>query len=303
MANLPTSNLFDLYYLSSGITDTFPDPPLRSIADYTLPDGSPQATIVNLAFGVLNGSPDSFEAPYIDHSAFADQFSAGDVAYLRERGIKVVLTVGNTGSMGWRQIPAEKNADFAQWIVTELLQGLGLDGIDIDDENMGGAPESLAATVQAMRAAFGTEYIIKKALWEDGDVVPLIAGYLDLGSTMAYWNDLGQLTSDYEQYLGMGLKPSQVALGVQAGPSDQNFQFTSLEVTRQAAAWQPAGATKLGMMLYSFSQDIQYFTEEPQRSIPYPSPNDHQWQKTIIDTMWSLPSPAAPPLAAEPEPA
>jgi len=293
---LPASNLFDLYYLSSEITNTFPDPPVRSIADFTLPGGGQQATIVNLAFGALNGSPDDFQAPYIDYHAFAGSFSSGDVAYLQQQGIKVVLTVGNTETMGWRQIPAAQNAAFAQWIVTELFQGLGLDGIDIDDENVGGPATALAATVSAMRAAFGADYIIKKALWEDYDVIPLIKDDLDLGSTMAYYDDLGDLTSNYQQYLDLGMPPGKVALGVQAGPARQNFQFTSLEVTRQATAWQPAGGTKLGMMLYSFSQDIQAFTAEPQHG-PYPAANDHQWQKTIIDTMHGL-SPAAPAGAA-----
>lgn len=123
---------------------------------------------------------------------------------------------------------------------------------------------------------------------------------------MAYWNDLDELTSDYMDYLGWGMKPQQVALGVQAGPPGQSSQFTSPGVTRQAAAWQPTGATRLGMMLYSFSQDIEAFTTLPQHSKPYPSPGDHQWQTTIIDTMYNLSSatPAAQVAAAtgaEPE--
>jgi hypothetical protein len=41
-------------------------------------------------------------------------------------------------------------------------------------------------------------------------------------------------------------------------------------------------------MLYTFSQDIQQWTHAPQNSpnYMYPNPNDHEWQKAIVEGMW-----------------
>ena len=43
------------------------------------------------------------------------------------------------------------------------------------------------------------------------------------------------------------------------------------------------GSDLRGMMLYCYSQDIEIFSVQPQRSKPYPSENDHQWQRTIME--------------------
>jgi hypothetical protein len=76
--------------------------------------------------------------------------------------------------------------------------------------------------------------------------------------------------------------------------------MTSLDLTKKASSWQPPvdivdypvpndikRGQKKGMMLYSFSQDIESFTQLPQHSIHYPSKGDHRWQKTIAETMWN----------------
>jgi hypothetical protein len=41
------------------------------------------------------------------------------------------------------------------------------------------------------------------------------------------------------------------------------------------------------MMLFTFSQDIQQWTHQPQNSPGYmfPNPDDHQWQRAMIKAM------------------
>ena len=85
-------------------------------------------------------------------------------------------------------------------------------------------------------------------------------------------------------YLDEGLLPAEKLLvGVQAGPPDQAW-MTSLETTREAAAFALEKNLR-GMMLFSFTQDIQQFTHSPQHAVPWPSPDDHEWQRTVAESL------------------
>ena len=95
-----------------------------------------------------------------------------------------------------------------------------------------------------------------------------------------------------ETYQKQGLGYNQILIGVNAGPVGQPGNFTSIETTKAVTEWQQqqsGGTGGRGMMLWSFSQDIQQFTASmpatSQYTTPYPSPNDHEWLKTIAQTM------------------
>jgi hypothetical protein len=71
--------------------------------------------------------------------------------------------------------------------------------------------------------------------------------------------------------------------------------MTPIGEVSQLAAWvvEPQSPAKtippiLGMMLFTFSQDIQQFTFGPQNDPGhmYPNPADHQWQQAIVEGMW-----------------
>jgi hypothetical protein len=97
----------------------------------------------------------------------------------------------------------------------------------------------------------------------------------------------------------VGMAWNQLAIGVQAGPPDQSW-MTGIDEVYGLAQWAvaPASSTKaippiLGMMLFTFSQDIQQFTFSPQNtpSKMFPNPDDHQWQRTIIAGFLGEPQP------------
>jgi hypothetical protein len=244
------------------------------------------------------------------------------VQQLQELGIKVILSVmgytpqGQSSGMGWDGVPAAQNEAFASWVQTNVMEAYGLDGIDIDNE-WSGLPEntqSFMDTVGTLRHHMqGT--LLTKALWADDDYfttpvsgnAPYNAGVylsslLDFGSTMAYGNDASGLISAVQSYnsltapdgTNVGMPWNKLCIGVQAGPPELGW-MTALSDVAEVAKWaverqSPAKPIPpiLGMMLFTFPQDIQQWTHWPQNSPGYmwPNPDDHQWQRTIIEGMW-----------------
>jgi hypothetical protein len=76
-------------------------------------------------------------------------------------------------------------------------------------------------------------------------------------------------------------------IGVNAGPIPQGGSFTSIATAAQIAAWQPVSGQKMGMMVWSFSQDIQQFTGFPQNQpqLMFPNPEDHTWQRVMASVL------------------
>lgn len=248
--------------------------------------------------------------------------SRSNVQQLQELGIKVLLTIqgytpqGQPSGMGWDGVPADQNEAFASWVQTNIIEKYGLDGIDIDNEWSG-----LAENTQNFMDTVGTlrQYLqgglLTKALWSDFDYfttpvsgnAPYNAGaylssLLDFGSTMGYGYDAAGLEASVIQYNGIttqdganvGMAWNKLCIGVQAGPPEASW-MTALSDVATVSKWvvEPQSPTKrtppiLGMMLFTFPQDIQQWTHWPQNSPGYmwPNPNDHQWQQTIIEGMW-----------------
>jgi len=267
--------------------------PVSEVLRYKRSDGSPQVNILLLT-GANFTKSSTFEAPYLDIeeellSALSD---SSTIKALQAAGTKVVLSImGGHGEYGWQSIPEEKIADFVNYLKLQFLEGYGLDGIDIDDEYYSGnkSTDILVETVKQMRNSFPPSAILSKALFRDFDILPKISSDLNYGGIMYYGNDAGYLQSCYRKYRECGLKNSQLLIGVNAGPAVEQpaGNFTSLEVTEALAQWEPEGGQKAGMMLWSFSQDIQQFTTDPQNQIAlqYPNIEDHLWQRKIIEVM------------------
>jgi hypothetical protein len=320
MTSLPNPLLASYWIPVVGIGNPLQDVsvPLTDILNYTLADGLPQTQIVFLGFANFSCSPQNFQPPYITVNPGVVQqltLQPGQtqtaVQQLQAAGIKVLLSIAGANGMGWDNIPYGQGANkyanmiaFAQWLQTNLIDAYGLDGIDIDDE-WGGAsdPQAFMDTVGTLRQ-FMNGGLLTKALWADDQYFQtavsadapynagaMLSSLLDLGCTMAYgYQFQGQVDaiSAYTQY---GMPWNKLCVGVQAGPPQVSWMTPIGEVT-QLAQWAvtPQGGNPpvIGMMLYTFSQDIQQWTYWPQNDPGhlFPNPNDHQWQQAMVDGMW-----------------
>jgi len=302
--------------------------PITEIAKYRLPNGAPQTNVVFLFNATFTGTPQNFKPPYIsipDQLLQQMTLQPGqkqtNVQYLQSLGIKVLLSIlgyntkGQPG-MGWDGVPASENANFAKWMKKEVIDKYGLDGIDIDNE-FSNLPENAQAfmnTVGSLRASLPGS-LLSKALWQDEDyfLTPVgtgvpnagkyLARLLDFGCSMSYGSDAEtqkQIVQGYHDLkvnqTPVGMNWDQLCIGVQAGPPQLGW-MTNIQEVYELAKWvvQPQSSTKpippiLGMMLFTFSQDIQQWTHWPQNSpgFKYPNPKDHQWQLTMIRGMYGL---------------
>ena len=101
-----------------------------------------------------------------------------------------------------------------------------------------------------------------------------LSSLLDLGCTMSYGSNLQGQKDIIKQYLGYGMRNSQLCVGVQAGDWDW---CTPLPEVKQIADWLNGGSSfayAYGMTLWTFTQDIQTCTGQR---------TPHEWQKTIVE--------------------
>lgn len=296
-----SNNMLAAYWLPSvGIGPASPPPPvlpgnqtvvvpLTDILNYQRSDGSPQIDVINL-FGCTFNQPAEFTTQYLLFDPnLLTVLTDGSVGRLQAAGIKVVLTiVGASGSVGWSSVPAADLSGFIDFLTGEIMGpgGFNLDGIDIDDE-YAIVGDSLVTTVQALAAALPAGKILSKALFADTDTISQIASSLTFGGIMNYGDYAPGLESVFNEYVSLGMRPDQLTIGVNAGPVAQGGSFTSIATAEALTAWQPERATKLGMMVWTFSQDIQQFTADPQNqvSLAWPNADDHAWQRAIIAAM------------------
>jgi hypothetical protein len=262
--------------------------PLTDVLNYRRADGTPQIDILNLWGCTFNTAENFAQGHYLQFDPLlASAFSDGAVRQLQEAGIKVVLTIvgSGEGGFGWGSIPSDQLAGFVAYLNETILAatGLGLDGIDVDDEYpMGGS--AIVPAVQAIGAALPEGKILSKALWSDTGFIDQIAASLTYGATMSYGNSVEDFKAEFATYVGKGFTPQKLMVGVNAGPVAQSgTSFTSVATAAEVAAWQPTGGPKMGMMVWTFSQDIQQFTGFPQNQpeLMFPDQEDHEWQRVM----------------------
>ncbi len=318
MNTLPSQGLVLTYWIpvvgiGSPIQDV--EVPLTDVLNY-------QTNVVFLGFAAFTSN----SAPFItipDNVVSQMTLQAGqtqtNVQQLQAAGIKVLLSVQGSNGYGWDGV--SDNSAFAQWVQTNIIEQYGLDGIDIDNEwsNLPESTQSFMNTVGTLRSVL-TGSLLTKALWDDlpyfktavAEGNPNAGSYLgqllDIGSSMAYGDgyqaQIGFIQSYHNVMMDgvrVGLGWNQLAIGAQAGPPPPYGSWmTPIDETYQLAQWcvEPASSTKstppiLGMMLYTFSQDIQQWTYGPQNSPSkmYPNADDHQWQRTIIAGFLGEPQP------------
>ncbi len=326
MSGLPQPLLAPYWIPYVGIGNPLQDVvvPLTDILKYTLPDGTPQTKVVFLGFAAFNGTPNNFAPPYlsipqgiIDVMTLQPGQTQTQVQQLQAAGIKVLLSVaGYNNQMGWDNIPYGPNGKnryqnmiaFAQWVQMNVIVKYGLDGIDIDDEWGASTPhpeQAFMDTVGILRY-YLEGFMISKALWQDYGYFNVavsadapynagakLAGLLDLGCTMDYSASFDMLRNEIKTYtVKCGMTWDQLCVGVQAGPSEAGG-MTPLDEVTQIAKWAVTPTSSgtppvLGMMLFTFTQDIQQWDQWKQNQPRYkwPNPGDHLWQRTIVENMW-----------------
>lgn len=317
MSGLPANGVLASYWIPRvgiGNPMQYVHVPLTDVLNYALPTGAPQTTIVFLASAGFV----SADAPYIEiPTAIQQQMtlqpgqSQTNVQQLQAAGIKVSLTLVGSNGYGWDGIN-DPNA-FAAYIKSNVIDAYGLDGIDIDNEfsNLSENPQNFMNVIGALRSAIGGG-LLTKALWSDSDyfTVPVAAGFpnagsylgqlLDLGSSMGYGYGYESQISSIQAYMNIpvggqnvGMNASQLAIGVQAGPPEGSW-MTDIDEVYKLAKWTTSNLA--GMMLFTFSQDIQQFTYWPQNSPSkmYPNADDHLWQRTIVAGFLGQPQPSVP---------
>jgi hypothetical protein len=279
----PPETTLVLYWLKDGGSGNFPVPPLDTITTDPLIQ-----TVVNLFAAPLALAGDGTVGVEIP-AAIRTQFDTGQTKALQARGVSVVLTIVNgANNLGWSTLTATQNGQLADSIAT-LVQQTGIDGIDIDDEGVGGQPANFNATVIAIRQALPA-IIISNAIYDPQDYekfsqFPDLIKQMTYCSTMVYGNSYDGILSNLQWFHSAGIAMNQLCAGVQAGPEAaacNNPGFTSLATARRVAQW--AGNNCRGVMLFTFSQDIVAFTGCPQHG-SYPAPGDHAWQQTITEAL------------------
>lgn len=262
--------------------------PLTDVLNYRRGDGSLQINVVNLNGANFNVAENFDTAPLVLDPILETALNDGSVAKLQAAGMKVMLTITGSGNapgtpIGWGSLSTAQTQTLVEYFNAQVLGTWGLDGIDIDNEYPS-TFDNLVATVTAMRAGFAPDKAISKALWDEQGLLPQLAPLLDFGGIMNYGDDAGWLEQVFETYVAEGMAADKMTIGVNAGPVAQSSNFTSIGTAQTLAGWQPAGGQKLGMMLWSFSQDIQQFTADPQNqpNLMWRNENDHSWQQAMI---------------------
>jgi hypothetical protein len=177
------------------------------------------------------------------------------IAKLRAGGARVQLCLGGMDdSAGWND-PADPEALAAA--VKELVDRLGADGVDIDNEEPGTPTEGFEATITAIRANLGDEALLTCVSYEPWRDLPWLrnVGHLfDWVSTMAYWEDADaqiQLWRQYAEVVG----GQNVVVGVACPGCASPDSHTDLDTVRELAAWvaRERDEAAAGMMLWCLS--------------------------------------------------
>ena len=205
--------------------------------------------VVALAFGVT----DWFSTIGLDYltSKYSMQEIAAGVKLLRSRGQKVVLSINGATNLekGWSTLDPAQFASNAQFVV----RSLGLDGIDLDNEDPGPVSPNFPLVIAALRAQLGPEALITLPVYmgiERDAYLGAVKDFITAVNTMAYWLDYGGQIALYEQYASV-VGPAKVGIGVSNPGSGDNS--TPLGAVSKLAQYVPSGGSKYGMMFWNLN--------------------------------------------------
>jgi glycosyl hydrolase family 18 (putative chitinase) len=171
------------------------------------------------------------------------------------------MSVNGSDTVPW---PSLDPKTFATNVQT-LAEDWSLDGIDLDNETVGEIPGTqFVELIQAVRDTMGAQFIITYPafLTYRDAFLPQVKDALSYVMTMAYWNEANVAESLYEEYAKM-VGPEKVMMGIKPG-YDYSNQSTPIDAVVPICQYEPTGAQKAGIMLYSLSIDIPQYTQQKQ---------------------------------------
>jgi hypothetical protein len=186
----------------------------------------------------------------------------GWIKTVRANGTKVLFSINDLRLGSVPDVGA-----FVDNVVQNALEW-GVDGIDFDYEGWGAEPsptviEVAKALRPAMAKALGTEPYFAAPVWTEwighDDYLKAFAAELDLVTTMDYtpYSSYDDTITNAQGYIDMIGTPEKLAIGVSTmGPPDSG-DFTPLDDVERLCKWEPASGRKAGIMLYTFSYDVE----------------------------------------------
>lgn len=274
------SGVFFAYW--QGFTPTGPEP----LAAPALRLTPAYVDIVALAFA-LPAPGSAIDTDFLTSKNSKESILA-DAAFLRSRGQKVVMSLNGNPNMLWNDLDPTRFANNVKALAAEW----NLDGIDLDNEDPDyrhNPDQRFVDLIKATRDTMGDKFTLSYPAflpWRDGFLAK-VRDELTLVNTMAYWNDATYGVGLYQNYADL-VGPEKVCIGVKPGLNMQD-QSTPIAAVPLLAAYQPTGARKAGMMMYSLSLDVEPVTGQPRFS----------WAQMVHDAMARTP-PAVPGNVAGP---
>ncbi|MCV9930324.1 glycosyl hydrolase family 18 protein [Flavobacterium sp. LS1R49] len=203
---------------------------------YTMADGSAAVDVVCIFAANINNMPfpaGSFQLapntkvpngyPYVVGSQGYVNLTAATIQKLQNKGITVLLTLlNNHDYSGWSEFPDAATAtNFAQQL-KEVVNRLGLDGIDIDDEYSKSTdpnPSSLVMVTTIMKELM-PDIIISKALFDDAQYFTPTYKNRTLVDNLTYgWEMSYGVPPEYilPTYYGLGMAKDTLVCGFSSG--------------------------------------------------------------------------------------
>ncbi|MCZ6774702.1 MAG: glycosyl hydrolase family 18 protein [Proteobacteria bacterium] len=225
-------------------------------------DQTPEyVNFVTLAFGLT--APDSgFSTDYVCRQYPADQIIPW-ARTLQANGQKVLMSIIDTSENHWSRVDIPKFVAAASEVI---IGEWGLDGVDIDGESGEASAENFIQLIQEFRQSMGPlgsgRYVTFDSYLFNADTIQILEATkddLDWVSLMAYFATYDSMITLFEEYSGI-VGPQKVTIGVKPGRGGRD-QSTPLDEVICLAQYQPAvGEKKRGMMLYSLTRDIPFYT-------------------------------------------
>ncbi|KAA2241684.1 hypothetical protein F0L74_17560 [Chitinophaga agrisoli] len=189
------------------------------------------------------------------------------VRVLQARGVKVLMNVDDAASWNTTQPFTTYNGtklnyvQFAAFVKACIVDSLHFDGIALDVEHMGSTPANTNFTnlVKEFGKYFGPKSnnpantIYTAAIYSGGQAgyaigqSPAVAQYLNFVEDMGYFQNNITRFNRWANSIGA----AKTMIGV-------SKQYNSLSNAMTAATWEPAGATKAGIMVFAGNVDSSY---------------------------------------------
>ena len=225
-----------------------------------------EGTAWELADSVHYGSDSSYILTVNPHYHSYASILA-DVHTLQAAGVKVLMNVDDAAAWNTTTPFTTYNGtgltytQFAAFLNACIIDSLHFDGIALDVEHLGSTPANTNYTnlVKAFGSYFGpksansTTTIYTAAIYNGAEAgyaigqSTTVAQYLNFVEDMGYWENNTTRFDLWANHIG----DSKTMVGV-------SKQYNTLSNATTAAAWEPSGGTKAGIMVFAGNVDSSY---------------------------------------------